>query len=148
MQEKRNLPKWLRWLPFGARQEAPVTEPEPEPQPQSAVEEIGAGLGMSLQRGSKRARVLLTGELDLSNAHRFAARLAEAEADEPEVIEIDVRGLSFIDSSGLRELFAANRRARESNRRLLLIKDSGPIERVLNLARVEDVIDVLDLTAN
>ena len=144
MQEKRNLPKWLRWLPFGSQQEAP--RPAAEPQP--VVEQIGAGLGMSLQRGSECARILLIGELDLSNAHRFAARIAEAEVDAPEVIEIDVRGLSFIDSSGLRELFAANRRARERNGRLLLIKDDGPIERTLNLARVEDVIDVLDQAGN
>ena len=94
-----------------------------------------------------RARLRLDGELDLSSAPVFAARLAEIEAGEPELLEIDLRGLTFMDSSGLAELFGANRRARERGGRIVVVKDHGPIERVLNLARVEDVMDVVDLPA-
>jgi anti-anti-sigma regulatory factor len=49
-----------------------------------------------------------------------------------------------MDSSGLGRLFAANRRAREVGRRLVLLKADGPIDRVLELARVEDVIDTVE----
>jgi anti-sigma B factor antagonist len=83
----------------------------------------------------------------MSTASQFAARLAEAEADGRAELEIDLRGLSFMDSSGLAELFAANRRARERGHHLVIVKDHGPIERVLNLARVEDVIDVVETPA-
>lgn len=141
MQEKREPSKMVRWLALGRRRGDSAPTPEP-------VAMSGPELGISLQRGVDRARVVLSGELDMSNAHLFAEQLNEAEAGAPEVIEIDLRGLSFIDSSGLRELFAANRRARARNRRIVLIKDHGPIDRVLNLARVEDVIDVVDRTAN
>ena len=108
------------------------------------VEQVAADLGIAVERGPQRARVVLVGELDLSNAPAFATRLADAEAAAPDLLEIDLRGLTFIDSSGLAELFAANRRAHAQDRRVLVVKGPGPIERVLNLARVEDVMDVVD----
>lgn len=120
-------------------------------QPASAdaplVERVGDQLEIVSEPGTERARIRLNGELDLSNAPAFARRLAELEARAPELLEIDLRGLTFMDSSGLAELFDANRRAREEDRRMVVVKDHGPIERVLNLARVEDVMNVVDLPA-
>jgi anti-anti-sigma factor len=113
----------------------------------SSVERVGEDLEIVSEPGAERARIRLNGELDLGGAPAVAARLAALEADEPELLEIDVRGLTFMDSSGLAELFGANRRAREAGRRIVVIKDNGPIDRLLNLARVEDVIDVVDLPA-
>jgi anti-anti-sigma factor len=59
------------------------------------------------------------------------------------VLEIDLRALTFMDSTGLAQLFAANRRAREQGRRVVILKGPGPIDRVLDLAKVEDAIDVV-----
>ena len=120
----------------------PLIEDEP------VIEQVGADLGIAVERGEERARVALVGELDLSNSDAFSLRLAEAELGAPAVLEIDLRGLTFIDSSGLAELFAANRRAHAQDRRIQLIKGRGPIERVLNLARIEDVMDVIDEPGN
>ena len=49
-----------------------------------------------------------------------------------------------MDSSGLRELFAANRRARSEGRRLVLVKGSRPIDRVLELVRAAEVVETVD----
>ena len=49
-----------------------------------------------------------------------------------------------MDSSGLRELFAANRRARAEGRRLVLVKGSRPIDRVLELVRAAEVVETVD----
>ena len=103
-----------------------------------------ADLDVTLTPGESCARLQLAGELDLSNVHVLADRIGEVEAAGPEVVEIDLRGLSFMDSSGLAELFAANRRARERGHRVVIVKGHGPIERVLDLARVKDVIDVVE----
>jgi anti-anti-sigma factor len=54
---------------------------------------------------------------------------------------IDLRELSFMDSSGLRELVKANHRARLANRRLVLVEGDGSIARVLAIAGVEDTIE-------
>jgi anti-anti-sigma factor len=122
---------------FGGRKAAEEAEP--------AGEQPATDLELVSQSGADRARIRLNGELDLGSAPAFVARLAELEAGAPELLEIDLRGLTFMDSSGLAELFGANRRARERGGRIVIVKDHGPIERVLNLARVEDVIDVVDL---
>jgi RND superfamily putative drug exporter len=135
------LPRWLEWLPRIAH-EVPATEAAPVLAP--GFGQIDESLAIAVERGEGRARLRLRGELDMSNAHAFASRLLHEEEARPEMVEIDLRGLTFIDSSGLAELFAANRRARERGGRVVLIKDHGPVERVLNLARVEDAIDVVE----
>jgi anti-anti-sigma regulatory factor len=49
-----------------------------------------------------------------------------------------------MDSSGLQELFTANRRAREQGRRLVLVRGSKPIDRVLDLVRADAAIETVD----
>ena len=126
------LPKWLEWLPRVAHEESA-----------EAVPQQGGELGVSVSRSGDRARIALAGELDLSTAPALTRRLAEAEAGAPATLEIDLRRLEFLDSTGLAVLFDANRRAREEGRRLVLLKGEGPIDRILELARVEDVIDTV-----
>lgn len=124
----RKLRGWIR-----DRSSNPAAEDEP----------LGAALTLTDERINGLARLALEGELDLSNVDRFAARLRELEAERPDVLEIDLRKLTFMDSTGIAHLFAANRRAREQNRRVVILKGPGPIERVLALAGVEDAIDVV-----
>lgn len=128
-------PNWLTQL----RRPKP-----PEDELDAKFRQVDTSLAIGIERGEGRTCVLLTGELDLGNTDALRAQLKHEEERLPEVIEIDLRGLTFIDSSGLSELFAANRRARERNGRVVLIKHNGPIERTLNLAHVEDVIDVVE----
>jgi anti-anti-sigma factor len=126
------LPRWLEWLPRIAH------EPSEEP-----VEPQGSQLEVRVEHDDGLARIELEGELDLSSVERFSVPLAAVEAERPDVLEIDLRKLRFMDSTGLAQLFAANRRAREQGRRIVILKGEGPIERVLALARVEDAIDVV-----
>ena len=135
MTATRKLAKWLEWLPRMRHEEH--DEPEPEPGP------AGSPLTGRVERINGLARIEVAGELDLSNIDRLRAPLAELESERPDVLELDIRALTFMDSTGLAELFAANRRAREQERRLVLLKGPGPIERVLELAKVEDAIDVV-----
>jgi anti-anti-sigma factor len=53
----------------------------------------------------------------------------------------DLRGLGFMDSSGLRELYLANRRAHEHNRRMVVVRGSEPIDRVLDMVRADAHIE-------
>jgi RND superfamily putative drug exporter len=124
------LPKWLDWLPHIAHEAA-----EPEP--------AGSQLTVTIERHGGLAKIAIAGDLDLTSVDGFAAGLAEIEAERPDVLEIDLRGLTFMDSTGLAQLFAANRRAREQGRRVVILKGPGPIDRVLDIAKVEDAIDIV-----
>ncbi|HEX8066282.1 MAG TPA: STAS domain-containing protein [Thermoleophilaceae bacterium] len=111
---------------------------------ESSVDEQQPRLGIAVSAHGERTRIVLAGELDLATTPLFSRAIVAVEQQGPELIEIDIRGLTFMDSSGLGRLFAANRRAREVGRRLVLLKADGPIDRVLELARVEDVIDTVE----
>jgi anti-anti-sigma factor len=47
--------------------------------------------------------------------------LLEAERECPTLVVIDLRGLDFMDSTGLNELVRATRRARAGQRRVVLV---------------------------
>jgi anti-anti-sigma factor len=124
------LPHWLEWLPRVAH----------EP----AVAPAGSPLAIEVSNPDGQVRVALAGELDLESAPELADRLREVEADDPRLLVIDLRGLSFMDSSGLRELFLATRRAREQRRRLVVVRGSEPIDRVLDLVRADAAMEMVD----
>jgi anti-anti-sigma factor len=120
-----------------------LRRPAPRGAPPADPETYGATLTLAVERVNGLAKISLDGELDLSNVDDFSTALHEIEAERPDVLEIDVRKLTFMDSTGLAQLFAANRRAREQGRRIVILKGPGPIDRVLALAKVEDAIDVV-----
>src|SRR5207244_1401555 len=122
------LPKWLQWLPHVAHEPAAaLAAPTPAgaPVPAAAAGPPGAGI-LAIEEIEERGgiRLRLEGELDLVSAPCLARRLATAEERAPALLLIDLRDLTFMDSSGLRELFSAQRRARAARRRLVLVKGS------------------------
>ena len=114
--------------------------------PQQAAEptdEVEPILEVHVETHHGLAKIALDGELDLASVDAFASALAQLEAERPDVLEIDLRRVTFMDSTGIAQLFAANRRAREQGRRVVILKGAGPIDRVLDLAKIEDAIDVV-----
>jgi anti-anti-sigma factor len=67
--------------------------------------------------------VRLTGELDLYNAEVVREALTEAAGREPERLVIDLRDVSFLDSTALGVLIEA--RSKLSNRRSFLLAAAG-----------------------
>jgi anti-sigma B factor antagonist len=76
------------------------------------------------------------GEVDLSSAGRFALELASLVADEGGTARVDLSAVTFIDSSGVRELLAANRQAEATGTQLLLANPSAACRRVLEISGV------------
>jgi anti-sigma B factor antagonist len=81
-------------------------------------------------------QIVLAGELDLESIPRFEGLVASAvmRADR---CRIDLSGLTFVDSSGVRALLRARRRASESGATLELVDASPAVARVLSEAGVE-----------
>jgi anti-sigma B factor antagonist len=93
-------------------------------------------------------RVALRGELDLEHAYTFDEELRRVERLRPSCLVLDLRGLSFLDSSGLARLLAAHRRARRERRRLLLVRGSSAVQRLLAITAVAEHFEtVSDLPA-
>jgi anti-sigma B factor antagonist len=88
--------------------------------------------------------IALAGELDLATAPKLEDEMKRVEEDRPGVIVLDLRPLAFMDSSGLRALLAADRRAREAGRRLILVRGDERVQRVLKITRLDERLEIVD----
>jgi anti-anti-sigma factor len=87
-------------------------------------------------------RVTLEGELDLANAYAFDRRMLAVEARQPQLILVDLRGLTMLDSAGLARLVSAQRRARKGHWRLVLVRGGRIIQRVLQTTRLDELLEL------
>jgi anti-sigma B factor antagonist len=96
-------------------------------------------------RNGNVAVVVATGELDLSGAAVLETEL-ERLAAEPDLstVVLDMRGLEFMDSSGLRTIVMADMRAREAGRRFALVRGPETVHRVFEITRMSDRLNFVD----
>jgi anti-anti-sigma factor len=92
------------------------------------------------ERRGDTAVVVPSGELDLATAPALEGALARAfEAAGDGSVVLDLRELGFIDSSGLRTLLTARRRAEEAGASFSLVAGHRGLERTLEIAGVHKV---------
>ncbi len=102
------------------------------------------GLALTIERLEGNAmRIALRGELDLEHAYTFDEELRQIEAMQPDCICIDLRELTFLDSSGLGRLVAARRRSMKQGRRLVLVRGPAAVQRLLQLTAVEESFELI-----
>lgn len=89
-----------------------------------------------VQAGSTH-RLVLQGELDLATT--AGARSAVDELLSPGcTLELDLGGLTFMDSAGARFLVWAGRGASACGARVVITETSRPVRRLLEVARADD----------
>lgn len=94
-------------------------------------------------RADERVAVItLTGELDIASSESLEHELAAAR--EAPLVVVDLRGLTFIDSTGLGVLVRAHQQAKEQGRRLALVRGEGQVERLLSLTGLADELLLAD----
>jgi anti-anti-sigma factor len=86
-------------------------------------------------------RVRASGEADLSTRDVLDARLRELWDCGWEDVVVDLREVTFMDSSGVHVLLAHHRHAAEHGHRFSVIDGSDAVRRVLELTGVDRVLD-------
>jgi anti-sigma B factor antagonist len=86
----------------------------------------------------------LEGELDLASTGELEGRLRETERSGPRILLLDLRKVTFIDSSGLRLILGADARARQTGRRLVLVRAPERVHRVFTLTKVDSKLEFVD----
>jgi anti-sigma B factor antagonist len=89
-------------------------------------------------------RLALAGELDISSAPTLERELRRAEDAAPPVLVLDLRELTFMDSTGLRLVLGADARARKEGRRLAIVRGGEAIDRVFRIAIPDDRLEMVD----
>jgi anti-anti-sigma factor len=85
----------------------------------------------------------LTGEIDLSTVEAAGERLREAIEGGDDTVAIDLREVTFLDSSGLRLLLQLNRELTEAGRRMVVVQGPRRVARVFELTGAESELDVV-----
>ena len=86
----------------------------------------------------------LDGELDIATAPALERLLREVERDRWPTVVLDLRQLSFIDSSGIRALLTANDRIGRRGGRMLVRHPSRAVRRTLAAIGVDSILDIAD----
>jgi anti-anti-sigma factor len=87
------------------------------------------------------ARVVVQGELDLGTVPILDGHLSSLEQDGVKAIILDLRDLSFIDSTGLRALLDASSRAANDGHRLAIVGAPDPARRLLEITGTERILN-------
>jgi len=95
-------------------------------------------------REGDRVRVSLHGELDIAAARRLDEELEQIERESTAHIVLDLRELTFLDSTGLRSLIGADARAREQGRRVTLVQGPAVVRRVFEITGLEGRLEIVD----
>ena len=91
------------------------------------------------------ALIALSGELDLGTVPQLEAELEKAEASSPAgTLVLDLRELSFMDSSGLRVILMAAERAKGTGRRFTLVRGPETVNRVFEVTGTDEHLEIVD----
>lgn len=85
----------------------------------------------------------LYGELDLAAAPLLAEEIERAETGERTQLVLDLTGLEFIDSAGLRVILAAQERAVECGREFAVTEGTPQVQRLFEIAGVGEHLQTI-----
>ncbi|MCU1371777.1 MAG: Anti-sigma factor antagonist [Ilumatobacteraceae bacterium] len=101
---------------------------------------IGAPhFSVQIDPGSEPLRVIADGELDAASAATLAEALAEAPVPASGVA-LDLSGVSFIDSSGLRVIAAEVQRAETADRPFTVSAASDAVRRIFEMTGLTSLL--------
>jgi anti-sigma B factor antagonist len=95
-------------------------------------------------RDDDTAWVRPVGELDLDTAPRLEDELAAVRAQGPRRLVLDMRRLTFMDSTGLRLVIRWDTAAREEGFEFAIVPGPEVVQRVLTLTGMDDQLAVAE----
>ena len=81
------------------------------------------------------------GELDLASADVLEAELRALAGAQAERVVLDLRGVGFMDSTGLRLLISVRNAAKRSGQRLLVVPGPACVQRLFELTGTRGLFD-------
>lgn len=101
-------------------------------------------LELSVRESQSSTVISLSGELDISTAEEVERAVVRALEDKPGQVILDLRELTFIDSTGLRLILASDSQVRSADQRLSVVAGPERVHRVFRIAGILDRLDFVD----
>lgn len=101
-------------------------------------------LELETRHGEGLVQLVLRGELDLSTVQKVEEELATVEASGEKVVVLDLSGLTFLDSTGLRLMVTADQRAQKDGRRLVIVKGPETVQRVFSITKLDETLEMVN----
>ena len=93
--------------------------------------------------GTDTARIAVAGEIDMDNASQVQHQILRAIGNQHTGVTLDLSGIEYIDSAGLRVLFTlGNRLATLQIAMRLVVPEVSPVRRVIDLSGMANTIPV------
>ena len=102
------------------------------------------GPHVELEQEGERVMVRAWGALDLSSARELEAKLQEAIRGTSFGVTVDLGGVTFIDSTGLRVLISAAMVAQSSGREFIVLRASEQVRSMIETSGVVDLLPLAD----
>ena len=103
---------------------------------------------LNVVRSSSRMHVTPRGELDIATAPQLEDAVSAATSEPVAELVLDLRELTFMDSTGLRVLAQANMKAEQAGTALSIWRGSHQIERVLEISGLGPLLPLADAPAD
>ena len=103
----------------------------------------GELLSIRSERRDDAYYVAPVGELDIATAESLEAELRAAEASDAAMIVLDLSGLSFMDSTGLRVVLDFNERCGGEADRLRVIAGAPAVDRLLDIVGLRERLPLI-----
>ena len=91
----------------------------------------------------ERVVLRLDGELDLASVPTLERAVQDATFERTAEIVLDLRGLEFIDSTGLRAILLQDKRSTERGQTFALVRGSEQVQRLLDMTHVEEHLRIV-----
>jgi anti-anti-sigma factor len=101
-------------------------------------------LSVEVTRDSGALVIRPIGELDIWTTQMLDAELRKAIATDAREVFLDLGGLSFIDSTGVRLLVLAATSSCRNGSRLRMLRGSAPVDRVLQVSGLDHSLPFID----
>ncbi len=104
---------------------------------------VAEQLHVDVTHASDRVILTLTGELDMASAPMLQGAVEDAHLDAAELVVVDLKGLEFVDSTGLRVILALHKLCAERGQELAVTQGSQQVQRLLSVTGVADHLKII-----
>jgi anti-sigma B factor antagonist len=104
---------------------------------------VGSNLLIDVSREGERVVLRLDGDLDLASVPLLESEVELATLDDTASIVLDLRGLEFLDSTGLRAILLLDKRSTERGQAFALVRGSEQVQRLMSMTRVDEHLKII-----